>query len=54
MVEVKPNVDTVTANRSSICYTIKLESEADVDKYVADIKEKLMGMLDGHDVLHII
>lgn len=54
MVEEKPNVDTITANRSSICYTIKLESEADVDKYVADIKEKLMGMLDGHDVLHII
>ena len=49
-----PVVDTVTANRGSICYTIKLESEADIDQYVADIKEKLMEMLDGHDVLHII
>ena len=49
-----PNVDTITASRSSICYSIKLENEADVDKYVADIKKKLMGMLDGHDVLHII
>ena len=49
-----PNVDTITASRSSICYSIKLENEADVDKYVADIKKKLMGMIDGHDVLHII
>ena len=47
-------VDTVTANRGSICYTMKLESEADVDKYVANIKAKLMEMLEGHDVLHII
>ena len=44
----------MTANRGSICYTIKLESEADIDQYVADIKEKLMEMLNGHDVLHII
>ena len=51
---VTPNKDTVTVNRGSICYTIKLESEADVEKYVDDIKAKLMGMLDGHDVLHII
>ena len=49
-----PVVDTVTANRGSICYTIKLENEADIDQYVADIKEKLMEMLNGHDVLHII
>ena len=49
-----PNVDTITASRSSICYSIKLENEADVDKYVADIKKKLMGMIEGHDVLHII
>lgn len=50
----KPNVDTVTANRGSICYTMKLENEADVDKYVANIKAKLMELLQGHDVLHII
>ena len=49
-----PVVDTVTANRGSICYTIKLENEADIDQYVADIKEKLMEMLNRHDVLHII
>lgn len=54
VVVAAPNVDTVTASRNSICYSIKLENEADVDKYVADIKKKLMGMIDGHDVLHII
>lgn len=54
VVVAAPNVDTVTASRSSICYSIKLENEADVDKYVADIKKKLMGMIKGHDVLHII
>lgn len=49
-----PKVDTVTASRGSICYTTKLETEADVDKYVASIKVKLMELLDGHDTLHII
>jgi len=50
----KPNIDTVTINRSSICYTAKLESAKDIDAYVAEIKAKLMEMLDGHDILHII
>lgn len=49
-----PDVDTITANRSSICYTAKLETEDDVEKYVAEIREKLLELLDGHDVLHII
>ncbi len=47
-------IDAVSTSRSGICYAVKLENEADVDKYVADIKAKLMKMLDGHDVLHII
>lgn len=54
MVPEQPHVDTVTATRSSLCYAVKLESEAEIDSYVADIKEKLMSLLDGHDVLHII
>lgn len=54
MVPVEPDEKVVTAYRSSLGYTIKLKNEADVDKYVADIKEKLMEMLDGNDVLHII
>ena len=49
-----PNVDTVTLSRNSICESVKLETEADVDKYVTEIKEKLMDKLNGHDVLHII
>ena len=49
-----PHIDTVTMNRSSLCYTAKLETEADIDRYVEDIKEKLKNSLNGHDVLHII
>ena len=48
------NVDTFTLNRASICYTAKLENEADIDKYVASIREKLVGMLGEHDIIHII
>jgi hypothetical protein len=54
MVPVTPNVDTVTASRSSISYTAKLENQEDIDKYVDDIRGKLTELLDGHDVLHII
>lgn len=54
VVVAQPTVDTVTMNRSTICYTMKLESEADIDKYVAEIKKILMDKLNGHDVLHII
>lgn len=54
VVKTEPNVDTVTASRSSISHTVKLENEEDIDKYVADIKETLVDMLEGHDVLHII
>ena len=34
--------------------SIKLKSEEDIDQYVADIKEKLMELLHGNNVLHII
>lgn len=54
MVPVEPDEKVATAYRSSLGYTIKLKNEADVDKYVADIKEKLMEMLEGNDELHII
>lgn len=46
--------DTVTVERTSICSSVKLENEEDIDKYVSDIKEKLMDELKGHDALHII
>jgi hypothetical protein len=49
-----PVVDSVSTSRSSICHAAKLENEEDIDKYVADIKAKLLQQLNGHDVLHII
>ena len=54
MIPVEPDEKIATAYRSSLGYSIKLKNEEDVNKYVADIKEKLMEMLDGNDVLHII
>lgn len=54
LVITDPVVDTVTMNRSTVCYTMKLQSEADIDAYVAEIKKTLMERLNGHDVLHII
>ena len=54
LVTVEPSVDTVTMNRSIVCHTMKLQSEADIDAYLAEIKKTLMERLEGHDVLHII
>ena len=54
LVTVEPSVDTVTMNRSTVCHTMKLQSEADIDAYLAEIKKTLMARLAGHDVLHII
>ena len=54
LVTVEPSVDTVTMNRNTVCPTKKLQSEADIDAYVAEIKKTLMKRLEGHDVLHII
>lgn len=50
----KPDERIVTMSRSSLGYTTKLTDEADIDAYVAEIKEKLMETLAGNDVLHII
>ena len=49
-----PDIDTVTLNRASVCFSAKLESEEDIDKYLAELREKLIEKLNGHDVLHII
>ena len=54
MIPMNPQEKIATAYRSSLGYSIKLKSEADIDKYVADIKEKLLEMLKGNDALHII
>ena len=52
--EKKPGIRTATASRASICHTAKLESEADVDQYLAEVKKKLMAQLADNDILHII
>ena len=54
MVSTNPDEKVATASRSSLGYSVKLKSEDDIDKYVADMKDKLMELLAGNDVLHII
>ena len=54
MAPAKPDEKIATASRSSLGYSVKLKSEEDIDKYVAEIKDRLMELLDGNDVLHII
>ena len=54
MVPVDPQEKIATTSRSSLGYSVKLKSEEDIDKYVAEIKDKLMELLEGNDVLHII
>ena len=54
VVVTPPHIRTATVGRGSICYTAKLESEEDVDRYLAEVKKKLMEQLKDNDVLHII
>ena len=54
MVEDEPDVNIATLSRASICFSAKLESEKDIDDYLAKLKEKLMQSLEGHDVVQII
>ena len=57
---IKNGTDVMTDNEDVVkaaaleAYKSGMISEADIDKYVADIKEKLLALLDGNDVLHII
>lgn len=50
----EPDVKTLTLNRASICFSAKLESEKDIDDYLAKLKDKLMQSLDENDVVQII
>ena len=54
IVKTESGEDTVTLNRASICYTATLRTEADIDEYLAEIREKLVENLADHDALHII
>ena len=50
----EPDVKTLTLNRASLCFSAKLESEKDIDDYLAKLKDKLMQSLDENDVVQII
>lgn len=50
----KPEANAVTMSRGAVCHSMKLQSEADIEEYVAEIKKTLMEKLSGHDELHII
>lgn len=49
-----PDRKTQTVNRGTLCYTTKLENQADIDAYVEEIRETLTKLLKGNDVIHII
>ena len=48
------DVDIVTASRSSLCYSAQLKTQQDIDEYIEQLRQKLNGLLKGHDILHII
>jgi hypothetical protein len=54
MVDGQPSSKVTTVSRSAICHTAKLETEADVDEYLAHAKEKLMAHLAEGNVVHVI
>ena len=54
VVVVRPQKKTVTVPRSSICGVATLNSSADVDAYVREIREKLLELLDGNDTVCVI
>ena len=43
-----------TLSRGSVCHTAKLSSEAEIDDYLARVKEKLLKELENNDTIHII
>ena len=43
-----------TLSRGAVCYTAKLSSEAEIDDYLARVKEKLLQELENNDTIHII
>jgi hypothetical protein len=43
-----------TLSRGAVCHTAKLSSEAEIDDYLARVKEKLLKELENNDTIHII
>ncbi len=42
----EPDIDTVTMSRSAVCHTMKLQSEADIDEYIAEVKKDAHGQAE--------
>lgn len=54
MISNDPEEKIATISKNSLGYSVKLKSEDDIDKYVAEIKKKLVEKLEGNDALQII
>ena len=53
-VKENPNVKSSTLPREAICEAANLKDEGDVDRYVDNIKKKLLDKLKDSDEVHII
>ncbi len=47
-------VDIVTTSRGAVCHSAKLSSEADIDEYLSEVKQRLMEKLGEHEILQIM
>ncbi len=54
LVESEPSSNAVTMSRAAVCHVDSLHDEAEVDRYLATVRETLLARLAGHDVLHIV
>lgn len=46
--------DIVTTSRNAVCHSAKLKSEADIDEYLSEVKQRLMEKLGEHEILQIM
>ena len=53
-VAVAPNKKVKTVSKNNVCPSASLESEADIDEYLLEVKKKLMGELKDSDTIQII
>ena len=54
VVPTAPDKKVKVINKNSICASANLTSEADVDKYLEDVKQKLMDALKDNDTIQLI
>lgn len=46
--------DIITTSRNAVCHSAKLKSEADIDEYLSEVKQRLMEKLGEHEILQIM